>query len=127
MPRFICLAAFAATLAIATAVHAGTLLSSPSLVGGSGDQLGCYVTNVDTRPVTVTVTLRDELGAPFSLSAETCVSVPTLAAGQTCFILRAPAPGYGRCTVEASSSKVRATLSVLNAGHVAASLPLVRK
>ena len=127
MRRAVALPALVLTVAATSLVQASTLLSSPVLVGGSGDQLGCYVTNVDTKAVKVTVTLRDELGNPLGLSAETCAYLGTLAAGQTCFVYRDPAPSYGRCTVEASSGKIRAVLSVLNGGHVTASEPLTKK
>jgi hypothetical protein len=114
-------------MGIAGTAQAGTFTSGV-LVGGAGVQLGCYVTNVGTKPVTVTVTLHEELGNVLTPSVDDCaLSGGELAAGQTCFVYRDPAPNYGRCAVEASSSKVRAVLSLLDGGRVSVSVPLTKK
>jgi hypothetical protein len=102
-------------------------LSSPALqtIGG---QLECVISNVGTTPVRFTVTLYSSPdGAALTPSVDTCaVLLGALPAGQTC-VVSLGAPVAARCTVEASSSKVRALLRVLNSGEIPIAVPLTRK
>jgi hypothetical protein len=101
--------------AMASAPQAGavTLFSTP-LVPANGQVPVCSVTNVDTKPITLTVEVVDADGATVVPVANECPVAPaTLAPRETCF-LYAPINARVSCRVTSSSKKIRAALNLLN-------------
>jgi hypothetical protein len=104
------------TLGIVPSVRAGTY-SSPILritAAGGSNGLYCAISNVGTTPVNFTVpVLLNFNGVPVAPAFDDCTAKGgVLPAGVTCQVA-VMAPSTARCTVGASSSKVRAILYVL--------------
>ena len=85
--------------------HGGTIASAPMLAIGipNADQAACYIRNVGTTPVDVSVQLAVGVPAP---TFDTCNTSP-LAPGRTCVILRDGPLGFAECTVTSSVSARR--------------------
>jgi hypothetical protein len=76
----------------------------------NGQALDCIVSNLSTKPATVTVTFFDFLGNTENSSGDSCNGFP-LAAGTTCGFQLAANAG-GRCVV-ATTGTIRAAINVL--------------
>jgi hypothetical protein len=102
----------------APAAHAVTL-STPLLGPTNSGAFVCYVSNVGTKPTKVTVTLYDRDGTAIAPTENDCVTAfgGVLPPGKSCSASDAlPGGGTGgglraRCSVDSSSSKVRAVLA----------------
>jgi hypothetical protein len=108
------LATFALVLTSAPDAGAATVLTTATAVPFNQSS-ACIVTNIDTKPITVTAQLFNPFsGTPETPLIYTCPPPPaTLAPGISCDA----APGAGRsgyCVVTTSSAKVRAALDVFN-------------
>jgi hypothetical protein len=114
------LATFALVLASAPDAGAATVLSTVG-APASNDQVPiCFITNRDTRPITVTLQLFDiQSGTPVPNGTYTCPLPPaTLPPGTGCVDRVAPnAQAY--CVVTSSSPKVRAALGLFNGSTAA--------
>jgi hypothetical protein len=114
--------------------YAGTY-STSSVIYLSGGLAVCSVSNVGTTPINVTVTLIDALGAVVtSPGVNNCANNfgGVLPAGLACeSFVTTPAgidSDFVRCSVESSSSKIRAALIVLDStGAMVASVPATKK
>jgi hypothetical protein len=100
------LVAIAVSAVLAAPAHTATF-STPMLQGASGGE--CLVSNVGTSPVNLTVTLYNPSGGVVAPSFSTCGT--SLGAGETCLVNKSGSVAL-RCTVDASSTKIRAALSV---------------
>jgi hypothetical protein len=76
-------------VAVASAAHAEQTLASPLLLWSG--QLACYVRNVGTKPVAVSVELVGADGNAIAPAFEDCNAAP-LAAGATCVVLASYPP-----------------------------------
>lgn len=114
-------------LALALALSLATLAPTPvraatynsSIVRASvGSYLMCMISNIGTKSINVSGSLIDGLGFPMVPSYDTCVSTHAgvLAPGKTCEINLAGV-AIGRCSVESSSSKIRAVLAVFDSSY----------
>ena len=101
--------AMALSIGLVATAHAGTY-STPILYHNSGNPVDCYVTNVGTTPIRFAVTLYNDAGGVVTPTFDFCLG-DTLPAGATCRV-NLTAGGFTRCTVEASSSKVRANMVI---------------
>jgi hypothetical protein len=109
------LVTLAAVLGFATSARAA-MYATPMLTASAAQYFVCYVSNVGTTPVTVTMELRDAAGSSLASYADPlrCVGGEVLAAGETC--LKATDGGEPlRCTVEATSGKLRVDMMAVNA------------
>jgi hypothetical protein len=96
----------------------------------AGGVVYCIISNVGPSPVDVTATIYDLVGAGIAPDLETCDGTynGALAAGRSCYSAKSGPVGGARCTFDASSSKVRAELLVLEAGGIPVSnLPATKK
>lgn len=128
--RAIVIALFVAlSLGAPVTARAGTL-AAPILstgAGGAGGTLICTVSNLDAKPIKVTVTLLDFFGNPM-VASDNCalVSNGMLAPGESC----SSALGGGstaRCLVVTSSSKVRAVWAVRDSAfNIITAVPLTK-
>ena len=127
MPRP--LLALKLALAVAAPAYAGTYSTSP-VQSAATEGLNCTVSNVGTTPVDVTVTLLDVLGAPVTTGvSNVCIAGfgGVLPPGATCGAAYVGAL-FARCTVTASSSRIRAALTVLDStGRMTLSVPATKK
>jgi hypothetical protein len=113
-------------IVLAGSAHAGTY-STPMLEAGSTgstDSLTCMVSNIGTTPVDLTVTFYNPGGGVVAPSSATCGA--GLAAGSTCFVKKSGVVAL-RCTVEASSSKVRAVLFLTGSSGIQAAVAATKK
>ena len=118
------LATFALVLTSVPDAGATTVLTTGAALAPSTDQVpNCIVVNVDKKPITVTAQLIDAASGmpePGAGVESTCPVPPaTLAAGTACgvsFQPAGPSVTASYCVVTASSSKVRAALTVLQLG-----------
>lgn len=102
----------------APAAHAATL-STPIVGPTTGGVFVCYVSNLNTKPAKVTVTLYNEEGTAITLDDDNCVTAfgGVLPPGKSCRVKKSlPGGGAGegyvaRCTVDSSTSKIRAVLA----------------
>ena len=102
----------------APAAHA-TTLNTPIMGPSTGGAFICYVSNVGTKPAKVTVTLYSSYGDAIAPDVNDCATTfsGVLPPGLTCSAAQLlPGGGTGggyftRCTVDSSSSKVRAVLT----------------
>jgi hypothetical protein len=110
---------------IVSPAHAGTY-SSPLLVAQTGEIAACYVSNVGTKPIDVTVTLFDNAGSVVTPTNNGCNVLGTLSPQQSCEVTKV---GYApvRCTVEASSSKVRTLMGIVESGKMRLGVPATKK
>ena len=115
-------------LGMVASARADTTLSSPLLTAGAGNGiLLCSVSNVNKKPIDVTVTLYDSFGnvAPGQDSCATAFN-GVLPAGASCSSALAGGVSV-RCTVTTSSSKVRAVFSVRDGDfNTTAAVPLTK-
>lgn len=113
----------------AVPVHAVTLSSALLSAGGGagGGTLLCTVSNLDKKPVAVTMTMLSQTGSVFE-DSDTCAQLfaGLLPPGQSC--TGSVAGGQAaRCTVVASSNKVRAVFYVRDSAfNATAALPLTK-
>ena len=108
------LATFALVLTSAPDAGAATVLTTAT-AAPNGQAAACIVTNIDTKPITVTAQAFDPFsGTPEAPLLYTCPAPPaTLAPGTVCdAVLGANIGTY--CVVTTSSAKVRAALDVFN-------------
>lgn len=101
-------------LACTTAAHAVTFTTAPSTVPG-GDWTYCEIANVSTAPVQVTASIVSLAGIEM-LSATTCPPPPaTIIPGSVCYaVFGTNQLGTTYCKFTSSSSKVRASLAVVD-------------
>ena len=101
----------ALTLGIFTPARAATY-STPALQAPDNGSLVCIASNVGTTPVNVTMTIYTSLGAAVTPGTDICANDfgGVLPPGATCFQIYSAVVPFGRCTVDASSSKIRAVL-----------------
>jgi hypothetical protein len=104
------LLAIAAVLALGSASQAARL-ATPFVSVNSGQFLDCFVSNLNTKPATVTVTLFDPNGGARTPNSDTCNGSP-LAPGASCGV-ELPAGIGGRCVVVANTGKTRAGINVI--------------
>src|SRR5262245_14053838 len=122
-------AAAVALALLAASAHAVTLYTTTAQVTTASSALLCKVNNVGPSPVTVAVALANFDGVPVT-GENTCVTTysGTLPAGASCFVRLWGPTGNIRCTVDASSSKIRAGIEVLNgAGDSVLDVPATKK
>jgi hypothetical protein len=103
----------------------GATFSSTVLRGGSGTFKVCYVSNVGSKPVNVTVTLYDLAG---NVIATGCDGAP-LAPEGTCYTFVGSTQSFARCTVLSSSSQVRAVMALEDTStfRTISAVPLTKK
>jgi hypothetical protein len=108
------LATFALVLASAPDAGAATVLTTVGAAASNDQVPVCFITNLDTRPITVTLQLFDILSGTPVPGTDTCPLPPaTLPPGTGCVDRVAPnAQAY--CVVTSSSPKVRAALGLFN-------------
>ena len=109
------LATFALVLTSAPDAGAATVLTTATAVlpSSDGQLLACIVTNIDTKPITVTAQLFDPFsGAPETNVSNDCAAPGTLPPGIACVLLGSSNRGY--CVVTTSSATARASLDVFN-------------
>src|SRR5215510_14962043 len=83
--------------------HAGQTIASPPVLQHALSGAACYVRNVGTRPVSVTVQITNEAGASLTPSFQNC-DVPILP-GRTCVVLAVNGRGgFAGCSAMASGS-----------------------
>jgi hypothetical protein len=84
---------------------------------------------VGTTAVTVAVSFLNGSGTTTSPASDTCASGGgTLAPGETCYgALDAAGSQLARCSVDASSSKIRAALMLVRTGDTVLSVPATKK
>jgi hypothetical protein len=114
--------------ALAAPSAAGTYNTTPVQTAAT-EGLQCMISNVGTAPVTVTAVLLDVTGAAITPVGDVCQSGfgGELPAGATCGVVYAGST-FARCTVTASSSRIRAALSVVdNTGRMTLSVPATKK
>lgn len=110
--------------ALVTPVAHATTLSTPIMGPTNAGAFVCSVSNVGTKPAKVTVALFSADGTAITPDANDCATAfgGVLPPGVTCSASQAlPGGGTGgghltRCTVDSSSSKVRAVLANNGAG-----------
>jgi hypothetical protein len=112
------LATFALVLTRAPDAGAATVLTTATALPSTNQAAACIVTNIDTRPITVTVQLFDPLtdppGSPVTPAFDHCPTPPaTLPPGAAC-VARLHANIHAYCVVTTSSAKVRVALDVFN-------------
>jgi len=108
--------AFGLVMATSRLASAAAVLTTPEVYGGSGELKACTVINVGTKPVTISVEIIREDGAPF-MSNLKC----TLQAGQAdggCNVTDFAIGGnYCRITVVKGSKKdIQAAIDLSTAG-----------
>ena len=114
----VALATFALVLTSASDAGAATVLTTPGVPDESGLTPACFVTNLDKKPITVTVQLFDQFtGTPLPPNAtlgEKCPVPPVaLAPGNGCRVtVGVNTRPY--CVVTTSSAKVRAALGLID-------------
>ena len=109
--------ALALLLVLGTAATArAATFSSPIVSIGAGSALFCHVTNVGKKSIKVTATLQDFDGSVLAAS-DNCLVVAggVLSAGGSCSTAVA-GPATARCTIVASSGKVRVHMWVRDSG-----------
>lgn len=120
----------ALSLGMTVTARAGTI-ASPILsagAGGGGGSLHCTVSNLDTKPTSVTVTLLDFNGDVLA-AGDNCalVSGGMLEPGESCNSTLSGG-NTARCTVVTGSSKVRAVFAVRDSAfNITAAVPLTKK
>jgi hypothetical protein len=101
-------------LCFAGDVGAATLFSTPQVPANNGQLPYCLVTNVDTKPITVTMELVDFFGDTITPDFDGCPVPPaTLAPRETCQVAASPNSQMS-CRVTSSSKKIRAALNLFN-------------
>jgi hypothetical protein len=94
-------------LGVTTPSGAG-VLTTPELPVGSQQAVVCTLTNIDTKPITITaITLVGPTGFDVLPAFDGCSGLPELAPRATC-IVRAPVGTDCYCSFSMKSSKVRA-------------------
>jgi hypothetical protein len=80
----------------------------------AGELMVCAVSNVGVPAINVTVTVHDDNGNVVPPVNDACLSLAgVLPGGKTCYVSLNQGVGHAaRCTVNSSSSKVRAVLTV---------------
>lgn len=91
-----------------TAAQAATL-STPWMFAGEDQLAQCNVTNVGTKPVTVTIELYDSLGKRVAAERDNCSDVP-LAPKATCGV--DVGNRSAMCFIKTSSATVRGALTI---------------
>jgi hypothetical protein len=114
-------ASLAALVALAGTAHA-TTLCSPILPGAADKLAQCAVTNVGTKPITVTISAIDLNGVDVTANTE---CQPTLDPGKSCQTY-ATVGSSAYCRFVTSSSKVRATLNVFGPNGFIDSIPATK-
>jgi hypothetical protein len=100
--------ALVAVLSVASASRAATVLTTPLVVYNNGQIASCWVTNLDTRPATISVKLISQFG--FDDTPPVGSGCPaTLPPGQSCSS-EPVYPDYCYCSVTSSTSKIRAAM-----------------
>ena len=102
--------------------QAATTLHTP--IAFASGQSACFVTNVDTRPITVTVTMTDNSGNTLTSVVDSCNGTP-LGPRRSCQF-RPPPDADGFCTVVSSSSKVRASLNIFGSDNLITVVPATK-
>jgi hypothetical protein len=101
----------AVVVALGSTAQAATL-ATPILEPISNQQLICFVSNLDTKPARVSVTLIDHIAQVAVPTFDDCNGIP-LPAGTTCDVVIA-AGNDGRCVIVANTGKIRATLQLID-------------
>jgi hypothetical protein len=117
--RLILALALGLGLGIAAPARAVTFSSPILQTEGS---MSCFVTNVGKKPIDVVVTIHNFSGAVLPTSGS-CNDGP-LDVGATC--LENVSFAQARCTVDASSSKVRAVFAIIEGTKTTAVVPLTK-
>ena len=108
------LATFALVLTCPRHAAAATVLTTNAALANNGQRPLCVITNIDKKPITITVQLLDLGGTPQTPTFNNCPVPPaTLAPGSVCEV-QVAANTQAYCVVTASSSKVRAALDLFN-------------
>jgi hypothetical protein len=104
--------ALVAVLSVASASRAATVLTTPLVVNNNGQIPLCFVTNIDTRPATISVKFTSQFGGDYTaLGGGGCPA--SLPPGQTC-IAEPAYLDYCYCSVTSSTSKIRAAMVLLD-------------
>jgi len=113
-------------LSFGAPASAVTLSTGMSPEAFAGDVVDCFVSNVNTAPITASVQMFALSGALLTPNYDGCSSGP-IAPGVTCQVQVTPvSAGFMRCTVTASSSKVRANLQVYTTSNFVGSVPATK-
>jgi hypothetical protein len=113
-------------LAVSTLASAATYSTSIVTSYAGQSSMGCVVSNVGTTPIDLTVTFFDVTGASVAPVYNGCGS--SVAAGASCLVLLdGTVTQFARCSVNASSSKIRAALILDNSAATLLSVPATRK
>ena len=101
--------ALVAVLSVASASRAATVLTTPLVVYNSYYQISsCWVTNLDTRPATISVKFIGQFGTDYTPPVGSGCPA-TLPPGESC--ASGPVyPDYCYCSVTSSTSKIRAAM-----------------
>jgi hypothetical protein len=92
------------------------VLTTPDLEVGSQQAVTCALTNIDTKPVTVTaVGLVGETGVDVIPGFDSCTGIAALGPRATCLV-RAPTGQDAYCSFDVKGSKVRAAGIVRESG-----------
>jgi hypothetical protein len=102
-------------LVLAVDAMATTTLATPFVTTNNGQFMAFVVTNLDKKPIDVTATIADLNGVAIVPIANACTT--PLAPQASCGVIVATDTS-ARCSVTASSSKIRAAINVLT-GNIA--------
>jgi len=100
--------ALVAVLSVASASRAATVLTTPLVVYNNGQISSCWVTNLDTRPATISVKLIGQFGTDYTPPVGSGCPA-TLPPGESCSS-QPVYPDYCYCSVTSSTSKIRAAM-----------------
>jgi hypothetical protein len=102
--------ALAAVLSVASASGAATVLTTPLVVPQNGQIPECYITNIDTRPATISVKFTDFFGDD---QTQNLGCPTTLGPSESCY-MQPLNPTSVYCSVTSSTSRIRAAMVVFN-------------
>ena len=101
----------AAVLSVASASRAATVLTTPLVVPQNGQIPECFITNIDTRPATISVKFTDVFGDDQTQNFVGCPT--TLGPSESCY-MQPLNPTSVYCSVTSSTSRIRAAMGLFN-------------
>ncbi len=93
------------------AAHAATTLFTPILSLATGQEVQCVISNVGTKPATLTATVLSGAGTDIT-NVNNCPTGSTIAPGASCNAFTSSFGGFAYCKFTADSSKVRASIVI---------------
>jgi NCAIR mutase (PurE)-related protein len=117
-----------AVMLLHSATAQAATLHTPAVHLNADQQIRVQVTNLGTKDIDVTVTLKNFAGTPQVPFADECAENAPLEPGSTCRVFYSTGVA-GFATVEPSSGKVRAAINVLDtaSGAVVTVVPATTK